>query len=139
MTVKIFVYGTLMQGLPNYQVVEDYVLNAEPGIIRGKLYSVSGFFPAAVLNGSESVIIGEWFTIRKEGLKYTDRLEGFRGRGMANHYERVEVIDITGTYSGWVYVYDHTKFMKDSSYPLIESGSWREYTGTEEKQAVLHY
>lgn len=126
-SVKVFVYGTLMSDQGNHHVIKDSVIHVEPGSIRGRLYSVSGYYPAAVLEG-DSIIVGEWLTILSDSLKYTDRLEGYRGPGMANHYDRVQVQDISGNQEGWVYVYPSSKFSREIPYPLIKSGSWKSYS-----------
>ena len=122
--ISLFVYGTLLTGEANHHIIAPYLLAAEPGAIRGKLYNV-GPYPALMLSESrvDGMIVGEWMIIREAGLPALDRLEQFYGPGdLRNEYERVRVVDIDGNREGWVYLYVR---QDPRSFPEIASGSWR--------------
>jgi gamma-glutamylcyclotransferase (GGCT)/AIG2-like uncharacterized protein YtfP len=115
----VFVYGTLRHGEYNHTVAEPFIVRTEPGVVRGYLYDV-GPYPALVLDANGRDIIGEWLTVTEEGLKAMDRLEGYRGSGSNNFYERVWVRDAYSEQEGWVYVWHNSK-----GYPEIFSGDWK--------------
>ena len=119
-TYQVFVYGTLLRGEGNHRVAEPFLLDVKEGVVKGTLYSVGGF-PALTLEG-DTVVEGEWFTVTEKGLQNMDWLEGYRGEGFNNHYNRVEITDNDGETSGYVYVYTQEQA---SRLPLIEGGSWR--------------
>lgn len=117
--INVFVYGTLQTGESNHRVVNSHIINVKPGRILGRLYN-TGHFPAVVLDKQGYEIEGEWLTIRHTGLKETDRLEGYRGSGERNFYDRVMVTDIYSKVSGWVYVWKEPKGL-----PELVNGSWK--------------
>lgn len=119
--ISVFVYGTLLVGQPNHRVAEPYLLHVQPGRVRGRLYDV-GAFPALVLDPDGREIEGEWFEVTPEGLRAMDRLEGYRGPGQKNFYERVWVRDARDDREGWVYVWPDSR-----GCPEIPVGSWREW------------
>lgn len=129
--ISVFVYGTLLVGEPNHRVAKPYLLSVRPGRVRGRLYDV-GAYPALVLDEAGREIEGEWFELTDEGLEEMDWLEGYRGPGHENHYERVWVRDATEDLEGWVYVW------KDSrGRPEIPVGAWREWRAAR-KAGALH-
>ncbi|WP_018130093.1 gamma-glutamylcyclotransferase family protein [Effusibacillus pohliae] len=119
--ISVFVYGTFLTGEVNHRVAAPYIRGVPPGCVRGRLYDV-GVFPALVLDDEGREIQGEWFDVTEEGLKAMDRLEGYRGPGRKNLYERVWAQDISNGRSGWVYVWTDSR-----GCPEIPGGSWREY------------
>jgi gamma-glutamylcyclotransferase (GGCT)/AIG2-like uncharacterized protein YtfP len=128
--VSVFVYGTLLVGESNHRVAKPYLKDVQPGKVKGRLYSV-GAFPALVLDEDKGrEIEGEWFTVAEEGLAAMDWLEGYRGPGMANFYDRVWVKDMENNREGWVYVWNDSK-----GRPEIECGSWRRHIGESLKDA----
>ncbi len=56
------------------------------------IYDV-GAYPALVIE-EEGEVIGEWFTVTKEGLQAMDELEEYEEGSQYNEYERVWVKDI---------------------------------------------
>ncbi|ARU62528.1 gamma-glutamylcyclotransferase [Tumebacillus avium] len=121
---KIFVYGTLLTGESNHTVAAPYLLQAEPGRVRGRLYDAAqGRYPALVLDPGGEWIEGEWFLVTPEGVARMDELEEFFGPDHPdNLYERVAVCDADTGQEGEVYVWrDHR------SCPPIRGRSWRTY------------
>jgi gamma-glutamylcyclotransferase (GGCT)/AIG2-like uncharacterized protein YtfP len=93
---RVFVYGTLKRGGSN-----ERIWGAEPvSVNAGSLPCVDlydlGAFPAMVAPGT-STVIGEVWEIAEADmpavLKRLDFLEGYRGPGARNHYERA-VVDV---------------------------------------------
>ncbi|HHY67017.1 MAG TPA: gamma-glutamylcyclotransferase [Alicyclobacillus sp.] len=129
--VSVFVYGTLLTGERNHRVGAPYLLSVRSGRVRGRLYDV-GAYPALVLDDSAGEVDGEWFEITDEGLEEMDWLEGYRGPGQENHYERVWVRDSREDLEGWIYVWPDSR-----GYPEIPMGSWREWRSAR-KAGALH-
>ncbi|PWI50824.1 gamma-glutamylcyclotransferase family protein, partial [Sulfoacidibacillus thermotolerans] len=127
--MRVFVYGTLLTGEGNHRVIAPYVHSICEGRIEGALYN-SGPFPYLDVNGN-GVVKGEWVTIKKgmeeKALLDLDRLEGYRGEGQMNLYDRVLVPDVNlPEIFGYVYTWPTEKSKKQLlAYPKIASGDWR--------------
>jgi len=121
----VFVYGTLLTGESNYRVAAPFVRSVQPGAVYGRLYDC-GLYPKLTLCGEgeselRPVVVGEWLEVSKAGLRAMDVLEGYRGPGKDNEYERVWITDARdGGRSGWIYVGADVQGL-----PLIPGGSWR--------------
>ena len=76
-SMNVFVYGTLMQGFPNHQIIAEYIDEIHEAGVEGKLYAVGGFPGLIEGDGEvkgELLVIDEDF--KKEVLNKLDRLEG---------------------------------------------------------------
>ncbi|MFS0883344.1 gamma-glutamylcyclotransferase [Metabacillus niabensis] len=122
--IRVFVYGTLMEGESNHRVAKPYLLEVEEGSVSGNLYNV-GPYPALTLSEDGDIVKGQWFNVTEEGLENMDKLEGFYGEGAPhNHYNREFVKDINNSIEGFVYTYTKEKVEK-RGLPKIKSGSWK--------------
>ncbi len=127
--MKVFAYGTLLQGERNYRVVAPYVDRIEPGTICGTLYNY-GPFPFLVLTPTGQVV-GEWMIIKEgmeqEALVSLDRLEGYHEGSASNLYDRVTVHDLAQPeLDGYVYVYpSESNHIQIRDFPVIVQGDWR--------------
>lgn len=119
----VFVYGTLLQKLNNYHYVEHNVYKTEQGKVKGYLYN-TGPYPAVVVDENGVIVVGEWIHVDEEAMSVLDWLEQYEQPGQANEYERVWVKDAEKEREGWIYTYHPSQAER---YPLIPSGSWREY------------
>ncbi|MDF2720682.1 MAG: hypothetical protein K0Q59_357 [Paenibacillus sp.] len=127
--IRVFVYGTLLQGESNYGIVAPFVVQIEPGAVRGELFD-AGEYPAIVVSDADGccesqrdagAVAGEWLTVREQALAAMDELELYYGPGDArNDYERIVVHDIDGIRCGWAYVWNDSR----GCVP-IRSGNWR--------------
>lgn len=117
--MKVFVYGTLLTGESNHHVAAPFIQDRHPGVVKGRLYN-TGSFPAAVLDPDGYEIEGEWFDVTENGLKRMDMLEGYRGEGQRNFYDRVGVKDLHSGTEGYMYVWREA-----SNLPEIKGGSWK--------------
>ena len=124
----LFVYGTLMRGEPNADVLTErkeleFVL---PATMTGRMVDL-GRYPA-VINEGRARVHGELVRVRDLAgtLCRLDQLEGFHGYNAKSLYHRVTVrVDIGRSQSrdAWTYV------LADSggNHPVVASGNWREY------------
>ena len=71
--MKIFVYGTLLQGMEREKVLENS-LYLGPTIIRANLFDL-GYFPG--IKPGEGAVVGELYEIDEETLKILDEIEGY--------------------------------------------------------------
>lgn len=126
---KIFVYGSLMKNLWNYdKVLKNRIRRVEKGSIRGTLYHLPEGYPA-VIEG-DTPVYGEVCTLSNRRLiKSLDLLEGYMGPGENNLYERqkmsVTLEDGTQT-ECWSYIYVNEKYAKKKG-TLVTHGDWRKY------------
>jgi gamma-glutamylcyclotransferase (GGCT)/AIG2-like uncharacterized protein YtfP len=120
--ISVFVYGTLLVGESNHHVVSSYLLEVQPGTIRGRLYDV-GPYPALVRTHDEHVVEGEWIEVTEVGLAAMDILETYYSPDHAdNEYERIWVKDATLEKEGWVYCYPNPRGL-----PAIHGSSWKSH------------
>ncbi len=89
MVDRLFVYGTLARGEPNYHILEKLNGTWEPASVRGKLYrrgwGAALGYPAIVLDDCGDTIIGQLFTSSELGANW-DHIDQFEG----DAYQRTE-------------------------------------------------
>jgi gamma-glutamylaminecyclotransferase len=124
MNHRVFVYGTLMSGMPNNRLLATAKLIGPDKIGSEGLAMVSlGRFPGLVESdihdGDETkVITGEVWEVDDETLANLDRLEG-----APDFYHRAEVCLASGG-TAEAYILDE-KYGR--AQPVIDSGDWREH------------
>lgn len=88
----VFVYGTLMSGLPN-----NYLLSTSEfigkAITKNKMLLTAEGIPFLNDLIEDSNIEGEVYSVTEDVLATLDKLEGYRGRNYINFYER-SAIDV---------------------------------------------
>ncbi|AFH65410.1 gamma-glutamylcyclotransferase family protein [Paenibacillus caseinilyticus] len=134
--IRVFVYGTLLQGESNHGIVAPYLLSVRPGAVRGTLYD-AGSYPALVLSGeavSAPLVEGEWLVVEPKGLQAMDELEEYYGPDADNDYDRVWIRDaLREEREGWVYVWRHSR-----GCPPLTSCSWRRHLRRKEAGEAQH-
>lgn len=124
----VIVYGSLLSGLGNHGVMkaaEGKLLGHGVSVENIDMYSRGGF-PSISLQHSvnRNPIVIEAYEVEDENMHIIDRLEGYRGEGKSNFYDRspIEVELQDGTVlTGLVYHID-----TQGQFPVV-SGDWREY------------
>ena len=128
---KIFVYGSLMQGMENHFLLAPYVKTVNPATVRGRLLELTGEGYPMLFSGDE-IVHGELvhLTDVATALALLDPLEGFVGPGdLRNYYERclVAVTDQQGgEVNAWVYLCPPQAEARcwAAGEPIV-SGNWR--------------
>ena len=122
---KVTVYGSLLQGLGNYPLLERHnakrlgEFKTEP---KFTMISLGGF-PGVVKNGT-TAIHAEVYEVDDNCLASLDGLEGFRGEGKHNFYDR-ETID---TPFGESFIYFlHNANIVEKSPTIVGSGDWKNW------------
>ncbi|WP_077618171.1 gamma-glutamylcyclotransferase [Bacillus sinesaloumensis] len=132
---KVFVYGTLRQHETNHYLIKDARCLSRQCWTNGILYDTGFGYPAMIQNSAKRVY-GELYEVTSQQLHRLDQLEGYRGEGEDNHYERITQVVHTDydTFEAYVYVYP-------SSIPTkldeIKYGDWKCYCYL--KQEELYY
>lgn len=101
--IRLFVYGTLMPGKPNYRQLEHHVRHARPGMTSGFLVDL-GAFPALV--PGQGVVQGILLETDESALAITDRIEGVHADRDRSMYVRTEVVVEVGdgeVVTAWTY------------------------------------
>lgn len=115
MSTRVFVYGSLLRGEPNYPVIERGVLvggaSTEP---RFTLHDL-GAFPGMVAEGSQAVA-GEVYEVDRVTLADLDRLEGH-----PRFYRRTPIALADGTHAE---TYLLTRAQVEDR-PVVPNGDWR--------------
>jgi gamma-glutamylcyclotransferase (GGCT)/AIG2-like uncharacterized protein YtfP len=114
---RIFVYGTLMSGEPNYRLLTSSVLVGQVLTARGYTLYDLGPFPALVCEGRGRVA-GELFEVDDATLALLDRLEG-----VPTFYTRA-TLTLEDRTLAEAYVLSKGKVRGKLA---IASGSWREH------------
>ena len=114
-TTRVFVYGTLLQGEGNHDLLAGAELVGPARTLPRFTLHDLGAFPGLVQGGSDAVL-GEVYLVGRDTLARLDRLEGH-----PRFYRRVPVALEDGT-SVETYVLPRERV---ASCPVIRSGSWR--------------
>lgn len=128
MKVKVFAYGTLMDGYGNSlkDAAERNGFHAEylgNDVIAGTMYSLGGYPCVKLFGFDTSEVHGEVYETDREGLAWMDRLEGYRGVGQSNYYDRTIIETKYG--DAWIYHIENEHYHRIP----VESGSWAVHTG----------
>lgn len=130
---RVFVYGTLMEGMENYGLIEPYVLRIAPAILDGaELYHLVYGYPALVFAGSTACVKGQIVELRDidKALPLLDELEDFFGKGHPdNLYDRKvsAVYGLSGeAVKAYVYVWARPELLPAIGVPVTD-GCWRRY------------
>jgi gamma-glutamylcyclotransferase (GGCT)/AIG2-like uncharacterized protein YtfP len=119
--VRLFVYGTLMPGCPNYHRIERYVLAHRPGRIKGVLVDL-GAFPALI--SGDGVVEGVVLVIAPEALHLTDCIEGCYPHRKFCLYKRKQAqvtLNDNSLTTAWVYIYGEPHLVENCPRLLKES------------------
>jgi gamma-glutamylcyclotransferase (GGCT)/AIG2-like uncharacterized protein YtfP len=124
MNTRVFVYGTLLSGLGNHDLLKDSELIAKDVLLGGfQMYDV-GYFPACIHTGNmNDTIIGEIYKINKKTLERLDFLEGY-----PDHYNRIQISDMKAP--TWIYMWET---MRDNL-EQVWSGNWRQCVETKKSR-----
>lgn len=118
----VFVYGTLRQGECNHALLAEAELLSLNAWTFGKLYDTGDGYPC-MYPDQQTRVVGELYAVTGKVLKRLDQLEGYRGQGKENDYERQEqeVYADDETYFAHLYIYS-----KDQTNGLmpIPTGDW---------------
>jgi gamma-glutamylaminecyclotransferase len=112
----VFVYGTLLRGEPNHELLSRSRFLGEARTEPSYTLVDMGAFPAMIHQGSTSVV-GEVFEVTDDVLDALDELEGH-----PDWYTRTTITLSNGIVAE-TYLRDPAKF---DGRPVIDSGSWRE-------------
>lgn len=104
-TINLFVYGTLMPGEFNFDQIENYVIDHEPGTIDGVLVDC-GAYPALI--PGEGIVKGCLLRIQGEAIAITDQIEGCKLDRKRSLYHREKIPVLTEDHqliAAWTYLY----------------------------------
>lgn len=132
---KLFVYGSLMEGMFNYKkYLEGKVISKKSAKTKGKLYHLKNKGYPAMIDG-EDYVYGELIEVNDfyNVLKELDVLEQYHGEGnINNEYIRkvivVENLEDNKIEYAFAYIYNlnnDINFFKNAIY--IEYGSWKKF------------
>jgi gamma-glutamylcyclotransferase (GGCT)/AIG2-like uncharacterized protein YtfP len=130
--VLVAVYGSLRQGLHNHPVISESELmgqyETEP------IYTMinCGSFPGLLKEGSTSVVM-EVYKVDATTLVRLDNLEGYRGKGKNNFYNR-EKID---TPYGPAYTYFYNAESPLMRAKAIDTGDWVDFVRSKSLATLL--
>ncbi|OIJ16439.1 hypothetical protein BKP37_05995 [Anaerobacillus alkalilacustris] len=119
----VFVYGTLRQHEVNHRLLKEAKCISRQCWTNGILYDTGYGYPAMVPSPRQKVY-GELYEVSAEQLHRLDELEGYKGVGKGNHYDRItQVIHSDfATTEAYVYVYSRSH---QCDFPEIRFGDWK--------------
>lgn len=128
--LRVLVYGSLRKGLHNdihrYRASTGAEMELKGECeINAEMHSL-GSYPYIHFN-KDGVTLGEVYEITSEEeamLRGLDTLEGYRGEGKDNFYNRKEVETPWGP--AWVYFFDKP-YSGSSEKTLVKDGDWKAY------------
>lgn len=118
---KVAVYGSLRKGFGNHGRLQGATFVGETTTTQPyAMYSLGGF-PMVQLEGAKiGPVTVEIYDCNADQLRGLDQLEGYRGPGHNNFYERDEVE--TGLGTALIY---HIEGREGRD--LVDSGDWKQY------------
>lgn len=125
---RLFVYGSMTEGMVHYSKISNFVQSAENGQIRGRAYRLKVGYPV-VTDEAEDLIPGQLLTISEQPLLIA-LLDEFHGvkpmepeKGLFFRREAV-VQTADGLSKAWVYLANPRKISIDAQ--IVKGGDWRE-------------
>lgn len=132
-TYRVFVYGSLLQGLHNHRV-----LNNAPRVAvtctRDRYTMIDlGSFPAVLATSPDGAtaapVVGEVYEVDAHGLARLDELEGYRPHGERDSlYDRVQVQLDDGT-TALMYIMHDVPPWRRGRFEVVPASDWRGYGG----------
>lgn len=138
----VFVYGTLLTGMPNHHIIQPFVKNIQLGKTSGVLYLIYGY-PAMTMvaetgadeTGNDQYVSGEVVELIRvpEALKVLDELEDYKGpQHPDNLYERIVrpvFLESGQEVSAYVYIWGNGTELEQIG-EKVASGNWKRLCGT---------
>lgn len=112
----LFVYGTLMKGQTNHEVISDGWFIANGTTLNDFCMYELGMFPA-VTEDEVTPIWGELFRVTPDVLTLADNLEG----DLFNRIEVPVIIEMSGVITAWMYV----SMLNEEDGVIIRDGKWK--------------
>jgi len=139
----VFVYGTLMRGMLNHDLIKDYMLQCLRATTTGKLYHLPEGYPVLVAD-KRKIVYGEAIKVYEDSsaLGILDELEEFFGPGHPdNIYERVErdihLPDLAWKVRALIYVCpEHREQQTLQMGTLVSHGDWKKYIKPSDKKNI---
>ncbi len=130
----VFVYGTLMRGMLNHDLIKDYMLQCLKATSTGRLFHLPEGYPMLV-DDERKIVYGEAVKIYDDtsALSILDELEAFFGPGHTdNLYERVErdiqLPDLAWKVRALIYICpEHRKEQIFQTGTLVTHGDWKKH------------
>ncbi|MFP4477632.1 MAG: gamma-glutamylcyclotransferase [Desulfatibacillaceae bacterium] len=121
----LFVYGSLMSGLPNHALLGGRYEMFLPATAPGVLHDLGPYPGMRLAEQSGQVVFGELYSLiePESALGPLDRLEDFRGYGQAGSLYRRAVMDVRvrgGRQVAWVYI-----LTEKPPGRVVPDGDWR--------------
>ena len=124
MSHKVFIYGSLMSGMPNHAHISDAVLISKVARTKNPEYELHNLvdfsFPSAFRSPMGTTLFGEVYEVDDELLAAMDYFEGH-----PDFFKRQEVqvvFDGAEPFTCWIY-----EGPESLSSILVESGDWRKH------------
>ena len=121
---KVAVYGSLLSGFSNHQLLSTSKYLGVTVVEGFDMYSLTAFPAVTPTKGGR--IVAEVYEIDEPTLERLDRLESY-----PRFYNRMKTPVKTIDYKGeaWIYFIDNLEpwHRPGANLPYVETGSWREY------------
>jgi len=132
---RLFVYGTLKQGMSNHGRFCGDALTIEPAATTGRLFHLPYGFPA-MFDAPDGQVFGEVMTFPdiEKTIEAMDYLEGYRPTGRCHYLRIAKQVTIRSknkTVLAWVYVYPQDRLEEIMRIgEVVSGGCWRKHIST---------
>jgi gamma-glutamylcyclotransferase (GGCT)/AIG2-like uncharacterized protein YtfP len=119
---RLFVYGSLMPGQPNWHVLSRLVVDeGQPATVPGELYDTGEGWPAAVFSHVEARVVGRVVVLLDDPTDEVWRVLDEFEDVPTGRYARIEVVTDDGAVA-WAYHATGSPRLE-----RVESGDWAAY------------
>ena len=125
-SVRLFVYGSMSEGMVHFKRIENLVLSISPARVKARAYRLQVGFPVLV-QGESELVPGHLIELKGSDL-FLGLLDEFYGYNQfdpaksLHHRELASVETSEGLEQAWVYFMNPAKLPKSAVH--IEGGDW---------------
>lgn len=125
MSDYVAVYGSLRKGMGNHRIISDNEYVTQTTLSGGyRMVSLGGFPGVMETDNPQSPIIVEVYRVtERSNMQRLDSLEGYRGPGCNNFYDK-KLVTLDNGMTAFIYLLDEANY---GNYQEVPNGDWVQF------------